>query len=243
MIIRRNLYNHFKVFGVGGVLAECTSRLIHLPREMSVRPEGIRSRVFLRPNTTDTSAYRQNLIAHEYEFDLPVEPRTILDVGANIGMASIYFANRYPSAKIIAIEPEPTNFRMLEKNIAAYPGISAVRAALWPSGGEVSVVAPSGMNGSYGHWGFTVSDGTGVRAVTVPAILQEFEIATIDILKVDIEGAELELFSANCEWLKHVRYVMIETHDRFRPGCAQTVHSALGAPQIEKGETSLFCMS
>jgi len=243
MGILRSVCNHLEIFGVGGVLAECTNRLIHLPREISVRPKGIRSRVFLRTNTTDTSTYRQNLVAHEYDFDLPFEPRTILDAGANIGMASVYFANRYPSAKVIAIEPEPCNFRMLEKNVVTYPCINPIRAALWPSEGEVSVLAPSGMNGNYGHWGFTVSEGSGVRAITVPAILRRFEIDIIDVLKIDIEGAELELFSGACEWLKYVRCVMIETHDQFRPGCAQTVHSVLGAPQIEKGETSVFCLS
>jgi FkbM family methyltransferase len=242
MGIRRSLCNHLEIFGVGGVLAECTNRLTRFPREMSVRPRGIQSRVFLRPNTTDMSTYRQNLVAHEYDFDLPFEPRTILDAGANIGMASLYFANRYPSAKIIAIEPEPSNFRMLEKNVATYPRIHAIRAALWPSEGEVSVAAPSARNGSYGHWGFTVSEGAGVQAITVPAILQRFDVDTIDLLKIDIEGAELELFSGACEWLKHVRCVMIETHDQFRPGCAQTVHSVLGAPQIKKNETSVFCL-
>jgi FkbM family methyltransferase len=243
MGIGSSLSCHLDIFGVGGVLAECTNRLIHFPREMSVRPKGIRSRVFLRPNTTDTSTYRQNLVAHEYDFNLPFEPRTILDAGANIGMASVYFANRYPSAMIVAIEPEPSNFRMLEKNVAAYPFITAIRAALWPSEGQVSVVAPSGMDGSYGHWGFSVSEGTGTPAMTVLAIMRRVTVDRIDLLKIDIEGAELELFSGDCEWLKHVRCVMIETHDRFRPGCAQAVHSVLGAPQIEKGETSVFCLS
>jgi FkbM family methyltransferase len=243
MGIRSSLCKHLEIFGVGGVLAECANRLIHFPREMSVCPEGIRFRVFLRPNTTDTSTYRQVLVAHEYDFGLPFEPRTILDAGANIGMASVYFANRYPSAKIVAIEPEPSNFRMLEKNIAAYPCITAIRAALWPSEGEVSVVAPSGMNGSYGHWGFTVSEGAGTPAVTVPAVMRRLKMDGIDLLKIDIEGAELELFSGACEWLEHVRCVMIETHDRLRPGCTQAVRSVLGAPQIEKSETSVFCLS
>lgn len=240
MGIRSSLSTHLEVFGVGGVLAECSNLLIHFPREMSVHPKGIRSRVFLRPNTSDTSTYRQNLVAHEYSFRLPFEPQTILDAGANIGMSSVFFANRYPSASIIALEPEPSNFRMLEKNVAVYPSITAIRAALWPREGQVSVVSPSGINGNYGNWGFTVSEGTGAPATTVPAIMHRFKEDRIDILKIDIEGAELNLFSGSCEWLKQVRCVMIETHDRFRPGCSQAVHSVLGLPQIEKGETSVF---
>ena len=58
------------------------------------------------------------------------EPRSILDLGANIGIASIDFALRYPQASIIAIEPVAANFQLLQKNISAFPNIRALNVAV-----------------------------------------------------------------------------------------------------------------
>jgi len=64
-----------------------------------------------------------------------------------------------------------------------------------------------------------------VRAVTMETLMKENGISTIDFLKVDIEGAEKEVFQ-NCTWIKNVRVIAIELHDRLRPDCLSTVQSA-----------------
>jgi hypothetical protein len=71
--------------------------------------------VFIRPGTTDQSVYQQIFESKDYDFELN-DPKFIIDAGAHIGLSSIFFANKYPSSTIIAIEPEPSNFTMLCKN-------------------------------------------------------------------------------------------------------------------------------
>lgn len=193
----------------------------------------------LRLGTTDIAVYRQNLVDRQYEFPLPFTPHTIVDAGANIGMASIFFANRYPEARIVAIEPEAENFKILTENIRLYPQIEAVQAALWSSDGEVSLQGASGIDGSYGEWGVTVGEGSGTPATSISALIRRFSSGMIDLLKIDIEGAEIELF-AKAGWVRHVRCIMIETHDRFRPGCSEAIRAALGERWEQRGETTVF---
>jgi hypothetical protein len=66
----------------------------------------------VRLKTSDVKAFEQVIYEKEYEMALSRPPSVILDAGANIGLASIYFANRYPNAKIIAVEPEKSNFEL-----------------------------------------------------------------------------------------------------------------------------------
>ena len=66
------------------------------------------------------------------------------------GFASIYFANKYPGAKIIAIEPEQSNFELLKDNIAPYPNIIPIQAALWHKNEEINLIDPGlGKSGVY----------------------------------------------------------------------------------------------
>src|SRR6476660_2675755 len=95
---------YYKNFGVRGVLAISSYRLTGLPKEIAAQPLGIQNPIHIRLRTTDASIYSSILLGGEYAFDLPFSPKIIVDAGANIGMASIYFAHRYPEAKIIAIE-------------------------------------------------------------------------------------------------------------------------------------------
>jgi len=78
-------------------------------------------------------------------------------------MCSIYFTHRYPEAKIIAIEPEASNFAVLLKNVQPYPKIIPIHAALWNQDGEISVSEPDPSTGVSGKWGFVTHEGPGVK--------------------------------------------------------------------------------
>ncbi len=75
----------------------------------------------VRPKTSDFSTFRQIFMDHEYDFKLLDVPNIIVDAGANIGLASLFFAQRFPSAKIFALEPDHSNFEMLMKNTNRHP--------------------------------------------------------------------------------------------------------------------------
>jgi FkbM family methyltransferase len=242
MSIRDGLRGYYKNFGLRGVLAIITYRLTGRPREITAQPPGIRNPVHIRVRTTDSSTYVGVLLRGEYDFDLPFSPRTIVDAGANIGMASIYYTHRFPEARIIAIEAEASNFDVLVRNVRPYANITPIHAALWNRDGEISVSEPNPLTGASGKWGFVTNEGPGVkvRAITMRTLLEEMRIRSVDLLKVDIEGAEIEVFGA-CDWIQDIRCIAIELHDRFRPGCSETVNSAMrGFSRLQRGETTFY---
>jgi FkbM family methyltransferase len=178
----------------------------------------------------------------EYAFDLPFHPQTIVDAGANIGMASIYFAHRYPGARIVAIEAEDSNFAMLNKNVRPYGAVLPVHAALWNRDGEINVSERAPGVGTREKWTFVTHEGPGakVRAITMRTLMKETQMRSVDLLKIDIEGAEKEVFEG-CDWMDDIRCIMIELHDRFRPGCSEAVNSvAQGFSRLQRGETTLY---
>jgi FkbM family methyltransferase len=226
MSIRHGFTHYYRHFGIRGVLAISAHRALGRPKEITVYVPGTRNPIHLRLRTTDQFLFAEILLHGAYAFDLPFYPRTIVDAGANIGMASLYFANTYPEARIIAIEPESSNFEVLVRNVRSYPAIIPVHAALWNREGEISVSQPDPSTGATGNWAFAVHDGSGtkVRAMTMQTLMNEMHLRSIDLLKVDIEGAEKEVFEG-CNWMDRVRCLMIELHDRLKPGCSEAVES------------------
>lgn len=242
MSIGEGLSAYYREFGVRGVFSISAYRLLGHPREITARAPGIRDAVHLRVRTTDVSTYSEVLLRGEYGFDLPFSPKVIVDAGANIGMSSVYFAHKYPEAKIIAIEPEASNFAMLARNVIPYPAIVPVHAALWNRDGEISISEPDPATGASGNWAFVTREGPGdkIRAVTMRTLMIEMQLPNVDLAKIDIEGAEKEVFE-DAGWLAQVRCLMIELHDRFRPGCSKAVDSvAQGFSKLQRGETTLY---
>jgi len=182
------------------------------------------------------------LLKTEYALDLPFSPRFIVDGGANIGMASIYFARKYPKAKIFAIEPDPSNFALLVNNVRPYRGVLPIHAALWNRDGEIRVREPDPATGAYGEWGYVTREGGSgakVRAVTMRRLMEEMHIPAVDLAKLDIEGAEREVFE-DTGWLHGLGCLMIELHDRFRPGCSEVVDTAMEPFECTLGEETTF---
>jgi len=243
MKILSGLTFYYGLYGLRGVLALSGYRLFGRPSEISAHPPDIQNPVRIRIKTTDELIYRAVLLQREYAFDLPFCPKTIIDAGANIGTTAIYFAHRYPGAKIIAIEAEASNFAVLSRNVRPYPAIVPVHAALWSRDGEISVCEPDPASRACGKWGFiTHGGGSGpkVRAVTMHTLMREMRIQAIDLAKIDIEGAEQEVFE-DTRWLNGTGCLMIELHDRFRPGCSEAVEPAMqGFARSQRGETTFY---
>jgi FkbM family methyltransferase len=232
---------YYEFSGIRGVSAATSFRLFRRPRELAITPAGSDFPVFLRLNTSDVCSYRDVLICQDKSYDPRIpsfSPHTIVDVGAHIGMASLLFARRYPMARIIAVEPEAENFATLVRNVSSYKNIVPVQAALWKEDGEVSL----GKSTAHPKGAFAIAeDGDQrVRAVTMETLMREKELSTIDFLKVDIEGAEKEVFQ-NCTWIENVRVMAIELHDRVRPDCWLTVQSAtLDFRSGRQGDVAFF---
>lgn len=184
-------------------------------------------KIIVRQGTSDIEVFEKVLVNEEYQSHLN-QPETIVDLGANVGYASIFFAVRYPESQIIAVEPEPSNFAQLQRNIAAYPNITAIQKAVWPSSEPVRIGDQTAEK-----WQFQIEqaqpgDGGLVETVTMPELITRFEKKAIDILKIDIESAEKQLFESNAStWLDSVNLIIIELHDNLQSGCSQAFYGAL----------------
>ncbi len=87
--------------------------------------------LFLRTDTSDEPTFRQVFMNIRYEIDLPSEPKTIIDGGSNVGYASVFYSKKYPNAQVLAVEPDSSNFEMIEKNTVPYPNIQKIKSAIW----------------------------------------------------------------------------------------------------------------
>lgn len=190
----------------------------------------------------DAKIFEQIFIDREYEFPISFEPKTILDLGANVGYAALYFTNRYPATQIFSLEPESRNFEQAQLNTQLYPNIQLVKGAVWHEPSMINLVDPG-----LGEASFMVEAGSGlnnVKAFSISEIMDMMKIATIDILKMDIEGAEKNLFETNYQsWLPRTKMLMVETHDRFREGCSKAVYDAISQyhfSQGQRGENLVF---
>jgi len=138
----------------------------------------------------------------------------IVDAGANIGASAVYFALTFPGARIVAIEPEEQNFRLLQKNVEGLD-VRCLHAALAANPGHVKVVDPGEDN-----WGYRTEPAeSGIPCVSVPEIYQQECSAAVFpfLVKIDIEGAEADVFASNFGWFDRTPLVIMEPHDWLLP--------------------------
>ena len=192
---------------------------------------GIRTPVAYREIHEDKAIL--NSIFKWEEYRLPTiknyQPKLILDCGGNIGCAAVYFANKYPSAQIYSVEPEQENFQFLQYNTADYGNIRLIKSALWDKETFIRV-----EDRGFGKWGFmtfetTADDPDALKTTTIGKILADSGFDEIDLLKIDIEGAEKEVFAAPDvdDWLSKVKVLVIELHDRMKRGCSYEFFKAV----------------
>jgi FkbM family methyltransferase len=221
-------------------------------RKVRVSIPGSPVRLSVRLGSTDIAVFNDIFRAREYEWELGAPPRVIVDAGAYAGFSAAFFATRYPEAKIIAIEPGEQNFDLLVQNTASFANVHAIRAALWAESGMVSLTDPGN-----GAWGFRLSEAeypecmpdrgdiqsiaASIQAMTVTDVIRDFGLDRIDLLKLDIEGSEKEVFANADSWIGQVQAICVELHDRFNPGCSRAFFNAVEAfpTELWRGEDVL----
>ena len=141
----------------------------------------------------------------------PDKVETIIDCGANIGMASLYFASAYPAARIYGVEADPENFAVLRSNTAGEPRIVPIHGCIVPTPQDTVL-----FNNHGPAWGRKLGDRDGIHvpAISLDALLAAHGIARVDLLKMDIEGAEREVL-AEGSYLRSVQHVIAELHNDY----------------------------
>jgi FkbM family methyltransferase len=223
------LFKHFNRFGLFYGIKIFWKNHVLENSDSKIFIKGIKHPIFLRKKTSDIQTFDQVFLDAEYNYSVKINPEFIIDCGANIGLASVFFKNKFPDAKIISIEPEETNFVAALKNTEGYKDIEVIKSGIWNKNAILSVTD----EWNFGNWGFVCKEtdtenADTVKAISINEILKRYERTEIDILKIDIEGAELELFSSNYEeWLPKTKIIMIELHDAYRKGCSKAFFSAI----------------
>jgi FkbM family methyltransferase len=180
-----------------------------------------------RAGTHDGAVFRQIYLWRELDAPFPFAPQTIIDAGANIGVATRYLSRRFPGAQVISLEIDPDNLALLERNTTHLSRVSVRQQALWGHRARVSIENPDAATD--GYRAVERADGP-IDAIGVEELLDEAGIRTLDLLKMDIEGAEFEVLSMAPErWLKRVRMIMVELHERYRSGCAAALDRVIRA--------------
>jgi FkbM family methyltransferase len=160
--------------------------------------------------------YQQVFVSEEYACTsaLQVEPKSIIDAGANVGYTAVWFANRYPKAVIISVEPDEANYQLLVKNTWHLNNYRCDRSALW---GETSTLSMSNQkyrDGSACAQTVSVTPGD-VQAKTIADIIKFDSLEKPILVKIDIEGAESSVFldDRSDSWLPNVYAVILEVHE------------------------------
>lgn len=162
-------------------------------------------------------------------------PEFIIDAGAHIGLTSIFYAQKYPQAKILSIEPDTENYYLLLKNTSSYPNITPLLGALWNKSTSLYINNrfQLGKDGYLKSAEYELTENKilhepQVRAYTLNELIQDYKIDFIDVLKVDIEGAEKNVFKDDYEkWLSKTKVLLLESHDHKHPLSFKAVMAAL----------------
>lgn len=209
---------------VGGLVAFFKVEVVG---DSAVSIRGISHPFHLRKGTSDRLVFHEVFLFKTYEVDLK-SPKVIIDGGANIGLTSIFFAERFKSATIFSIEPSDSNFQILRKNTGYYNSIVPVHSALWNKDAHLKI-----RNKDEASWAISVEEcepdhPDAFQAISISSLMKERGIDHIDILKLDIEGSERELFLDNYDyWIKRTKYILIELHDWLKKDASKNVFKTI----------------
>ena len=200
-------------------------------------PIRIRTRVFpdpvwLRPRSTDVRVVYELFTQRELEMTWPLadQPKTIIDGGANVGYASLAFKRRWPEAHVLAIEPDSANFAVLERNCVDLKGFDRLQCGIWGSACSLRVRGGSARSA----WGLQfepvpAGSSDGIAAEPMATLVDRLPGKHCDLLKLDIEGAETDVFSQeDLHWISRVSVILIETHGKLARDTVTKVAEAWG---------------
>jgi FkbM family methyltransferase len=169
-----------------------------------------------RPLTLVDSAsflaqYKVIFQRERYRFTAKRPDPVILDCGANIGLMTLYWKRTYPPARVTAFEPDPAAFQALAANVASFglADVELVQRAVWTCAGELPFWIEGG---DAGRLILRTDDPSEPRRTVQTVRLRDYLDADIDMLKLDIEGSEVDVVLDCADHLRNVGNVLIEYH-------------------------------
>ena len=234
-------------------------------RVAAYKVPGYVSPIYLRNCVGDHAIFWQCLVMNQYDFSqFPQSQRlherysilvetgaapVIIDCGGNIGLSAIWFAEQFPKATIYCIEPEQSNFLMLQRNVQRFDGrVVAVKGGIWSEPGTLDIVNPdSGPSAFRVQLQDKPSTENTIRCYTINELLSEANTTEPLIVKIDIEGAQADLFSKNTSWVRSSNLIILELDDWQLPwqGTSRNFFKCLSSHPFDYllGGESIFCFN
>ncbi len=194
-----------------------------------------------RLNEGDLQGIREVWVDECYQLPSQVKPETLVDLGGNIGLTSIWLARKYALKQHIIVEADFENAALLRRNLTANRvNAIVIEAAVGPHDGEAQFASNNRSN-----IGQVVGPDAGRNTVTVPMVSMSTVLLrlspgqTVDLLKLDIEGGEEPLMRGSLEWLSLVRFIIAELHPP-DVDCAFVVAAIESTEMVHHPSDSLF---
>ena len=209
---------------------------LHRLQKGKVRPNAIiticmkrpfRGEIALRETGSDWATFHEITADEIYRQVVRKVPgfQTVIDLGANIGLASLYLAKHSPSCRILSVEPNPQSYEILVRNVQSLGNrCKTLRAAAWRTHRQLSpdphVAKDRFSTFRLREASADVQDEFIAEGLTMIEILDNSGFDTIDLLKVDIEGADAQIFAGtDLRWLTRIGSIAIEFHEDSRKAC------------------------
>lgn len=192
-------------FGISRLLKYLPKQIRNQERQVELR-NGVKLRY--RLNRGDIQSIREVLLEHAYRLAFPISNGVLVDLGANIGLTSVWLTKEYGFASVIAVEPDAGNAALARKNfdLNGIPG-TILEAAIGPFDGTVRFQAAEESN-----LGRLSDEGELVRSISMRSVLNRFCLSEVDLVKMDIEGGEEALLTGPPEWLYQTKAIIAEFH-------------------------------
>jgi len=205
---------------------------------VGVRVRALRGQeIGIRPGTSDAEVLFYTFF---HRFHLPPKvlslnrevALTVVDLGANIGLTMAHYASLFPTARVLGIELDRQNAQLCERNIRTYgERCQVVEGAVWREDGFIDYEPAGSSQDAFTATALGLRSGTtrvSVRAMALDSLLSLHGVSEVGFLKVDVEGAERELFQGTPEWPQRVRSLKVEVHGSYSRGLCISDLARLG---------------
>jgi FkbM family methyltransferase len=192
-----------------------------------------RFRVYVRDNGLEAGTIAEFFLPHSRIVPVelpPLQPKVIYDVGANIGIASLSFALHYPDARFYGFEPVPSNHEVCALN---FQNLRKAEAFPWAIGSRSEVTAfecnedPRGghLEATQGNPHLQPKKRIDVQVYSIADLIQVRKLEPPEFLKIDVEGAEVEVLRGMGEAVPSVKRIFVETHGAaLKEQCLRWMH-------------------
>ncbi len=191
------------------------------PAFFAVRPRKVAHPIQIRlRGSSDLAVFHQIFDFDEYAcLQTLAQPNVVMDLGANVGYSSVYFLNIFPQVRILAVEPDKDNIVQCRRNLEPYASrVQILHGAVWFKTTTLQLLKGTFRDGR--DWATQVAaqsaqeiTNAAVQSWDMQSLIEMTGADNIDLLKIDIERAEIEVFgNSDCSWLRKVRNICIELH-------------------------------